>query len=97
MGFATNVLKYDDKRYMYCDYKSYINLLSREIATGGNENEMYNFWIDFWNYIVLQDTKERYYTIDSDEDLMIWVAKQSFETQENIEIEAIKTVALVTK
>ena len=96
LGFATNVLKYDDKRYMYCDYKSYINLLSREIATGGNENAIYNFWIDFWNYIVLQDTKERYYTIDSDEELMLWVAKQSFETQEDIEIEAIKTVALIT-
>ena len=96
LGFASNVLKYDDKRYMYCDYKPYVNLLNNEVSTGGNENEIYDFWIDYWNYIVLQDIRERYYAIDPDEDILIWVAKQSFETTEGVDTEAIKTVALVT-
>ena len=97
LGFASNVLKdYDDKRYMYCDYKSYLDVMNREILFGGNENEIYNYWIDFWNYVVLQDIRERYYAIDPDEEIQIWVAKQSYETTDGGEIDTLKTVALIT-
>lgn len=97
LGFASNVMSdYDDSRYVYCDFKSYIDILNREVVFGGNENEIYNYWVDFWNYIVLQDIKERYYTIDSDDEMLVWVAKQVGDTQDGSDIEVIKTVALIT-
>lgn len=97
LGFATNVLKSNyDKRYVYCDYKSYIDILNREINYGGNDNEIYDYWVNFWNYLVLADIKERYNAIDTDDQMMIWVAKQTEEINENNDIIPIKTVALFT-
>ena len=97
LGFATNVIKSDkDKRYVYCDYKSYINILDREICFGGDETEFYEYWIDFWNYINLADIKERYEAIDTDEQIQIWVAKSTLENTEGTDIESVKTVAILT-
>ena len=97
LGFATNVIKGDsDKRYVYCDYKSYNSILNREICLGGSDNEILDYWVDFWNYIVLADMKERYESIDTDEQIKIWVAKSTIENNMSVEIEPVETVAVLT-
>lgn len=95
LGFASNALQSaSDKRYVYCDYKSFIDIMDREVDYGGNENEIYDVWVDFWNYIVLADIKERYNSIDSDGDIKIWVAKHPDETGISSDIIPMEVVAM---
>lgn len=94
LGFATNISENDnDKRYVYCDYKSYLDVLDREVGYGGTQNEIYDYWVDFWNNINLVNIYERYETIDSDDDLMIWVSGDNLTVSEGYINEPFQTVA----
>lgn len=74
LGFATNVKKCDDKRWVYCDHISYNDLLRREIRySGGKPTTIFDWWIDFWDYINLVDVYERYNSVDDGEDMKVWV------------------------
>lgn len=80
LGFATNIENSDaqenvlgDKRYMYCDYKSYQQLFNQEIRRAPNDDtHIYDWWIDLYNNINLVNVYERYNTVDKDEDMMVW-------------------------
>ena len=96
LGFATNIAKLSDTRYMYCDNKSYIDILNSEIQYADSTNHILDYWIDFWDSINLADIKERYNTIDPDEDLQIWIAGQIHEVTIDAEIEPVKMTATLT-
>ena len=95
LGFASNMEKNEkDKRYVYCDYKSYEDILSREIEKSGVDNQICDYWIDFWNNLVLVDVYERYNSIDKQDDLKLYVSGQNKEMEEGqhptyMEVEAI--------
>lgn len=80
LGFATNVESSDnqevnlgDKRYMYCDYKSYQQLFNQEIRRAPNDNtHIYDWWIDLYNNINFVNVYERYNSMDKDDDMMVW-------------------------
>lgn len=91
LGFASNISGSSDKRYIYCDNKSYQELLSREVMRGGAETQIYDWWVDFWNCINLADIYERYNTIDKD--LKVWVSAQNGECREGSKIEPIQISA----
>lgn len=75
LGFASNVAGTDDKRFIYCDYKDYGNLLKEEISrSAADDLHVYDCWVDMWNYIVLCDVLERYTHLDTEEEMTIWVA-----------------------
>lgn len=93
LGFATNIAQGDDLRWVYCDNKSWQELLETEIQYSGKENQMLDWWIDFWNNINLVDIYERYNTIDKDEDMMIWIAGQLKEMDVDNEVEPQQVVA----
>lgn len=94
LGFAANVENNNgDKRWIYCDNKSYKDLLMMEIQKSGADKCIYDYWIDWWNNIVLVDIYERYNTIDPDEDIQIYVAGQNQEVSEGNEVQPQKTVA----
>lgn len=93
LGFATNVEDNLQKRYIYCSNKTYKELLRSEIAYSCSETQIYDYWIDWWNNLVLADIYERYNAIDKDEDMQIWVAGQNKEIEEGFEILPIQTVA----
>lgn len=93
LGFATNVEDDAIARYRYCDNKSYKELLREETAMSCTETQIYDFWIDWWNNLILADMYERYNATDSDEDMCIWTASQNQEVSEGAEIEAIWSVA----
>ena len=74
LGFATNCEKSNlDKRYIYCDNITYLDLMNREIETSGDKNQIFDYWIDIWNNINLVDITARYKDVDSDEDMEVWV------------------------
>lgn len=93
LGFATNVEDDDLKRYIYCDNKSYKDLLRNEITRSCNEMVIYEYWIDWWNNLILADIYERYNATDKDEDMQIWVANQNKEITEGEEIEPMQVIA----
>lgn len=76
LGFASNIESTEDIRYMYCDNKSWKDLLESEIQYSGLDFQMLDWWVDYWNNINLVDIYERYTTIDSDDDMKIYVAGQ---------------------
>lgn len=94
MGFATNICENDaDKRWIYCNNKSYIDLLSDEIRRSGSDLQICDFWVDWWNNIVLADIYERYNTIDKDEDMQIWIAGRNDAAGEGVEVAPQQVIA----
>lgn len=93
LGFATNIAKLSDVRYMYCNNKSYIDILNDEIQYSDSTNHILDYWIDFWDSINLADIRERYESIDPDEELQIWVASQIHEVTADVDIEPVKMTA----
>ena len=87
LGFASNIEDNELKRYIYCDNKSYKDLLKDEITRSCTDTQICDYWVDWWNNLVLVDIYERYNSIDADEDLMVWVSGQQHEVSEGLEIE----------
>lgn len=85
LGFASNVVENDeDSRYIYCNNVNYKTLLSRE-AISKNDRCIYDWWVDFWDYINLVDIYDRYTTIDVGEDMDIWISMQRSDITEGVE------------
>ena len=96
LGFATNVESNDgDKRYVYCDNKSYNELISREIRRSGCDLEILDYWVDWWNNLVLVDVYERYNTIDPEDKLKLWVAGQNHEVAEGNKVDPQEVPAIL--
>lgn len=94
LGFVTNTSKNEvDKRWIYCDNKSYSDLLNNEISRSGSDLQIFDYWIDWWNNIVLIDIYERYNAVDKDEDMQIWVAGRQDTAGEGVETEPQQVVA----
>jgi hypothetical protein len=93
LGFASNISELTDNRFIYCDNKSLLDLMKSEIDYSNANEYILDWWVDLWNNINLVDIKERYNTIDSDDDLMIWVAGNVDEVGKDIEIKPNKVVA----
>ena len=85
LGFATNISNTSDVRFMYCDNKSFMDLLDSEIQFANSTDHILDWWIDVWDNINLVDVKERYTCIDSDDDMLIWVRGQIYEVGVGIE------------
>lgn len=87
LGFATNCDKMQDERYIYCANESYNDLLQSEIEISeSDETHVYNWWIDPWNNLNLVNIFDRYNTIESDEDMMIWVSGENGQISKGIKI-----------
>ena len=96
LGFVTNMEENDgDKRYVYCDYKSYLDILNREISYSGQDLQICDWWIDWWNNIVLADIYDRYNTIDPEDSLKLWISHSNKEVGKGIEIEPIEVAAVL--
>lgn len=95
LGFATNIGDCNDLRYMYCDNKSLLQLMNDEIQFSNATEHILDYWIDLWDNINLVDIKERYESIDSDDDLMIWTCRQIYENTVDTELIPLKLPAVI--
>ena len=94
LGFATNVSSSNDARYVYCNYKSYKDLLDNEIEFAGNgERNIMDYWIDYWNNLTLANMYDRYTSIDDDENMKVWISSNPLEMNEGEQVKASKVVA----
>lgn len=70
LGFASNVDSTSDTRYIYCRNQSLKEKIEEEIGMAiADESQIYDWWIDLWNNIVLCNIYERFNAIDSEDDL----------------------------
>ena len=95
LGFATNITELSDNRYVYCNNKSLLDILNYEIEYSNSTEHILDWWIDYWDNINLADVKERYNTVDSDEELKIWVLGQTNEVTVNNTVEPTQVVAVI--
>ena len=96
LGLASNIDKNEvDKRFIYCDNISYQELLDREMKYANSETQVLDYWIDWWNNLVLVDIYERYNAVDKDEDMKVWVAVQQNEVTEGSQIDPVEVPALL--
>lgn len=96
LGFATNVAQGEDKRFVYCPYNSYNNIIEQEVSRSGDETNIFDWWIDSWNYLNLVNLYERYTTVDSDDDMNVWISGDVSDVSEGVKITPIKTLAELT-
>jgi hypothetical protein len=96
MGFSSNIVENNaDLRYVYCQNTTRLKTLKDEIKKSGSDLQILDYWIDWWNNIVLVDVYERYNAIDPDEDLRIWIASQNNEVDEGKTADAELAPALL--
>lgn len=85
LGFASNTqMSNSEDRYIYCNNINYKTLLNDELISN-DERCIYDWWVDFWDYMNLVDIYDKYTTIDSGEDMNIWISTQRGEITEGIE------------
>lgn len=99
LGFATNTEEKDDKRYMFCNFTSYEELIEQETNNSGEEKVIYNWWIDLWHYLILEDIYERYHALDNLDDELkqyIWIYNQSNDVTNGTEYKPYHTKAELT-
>ena len=96
LGFVTNVEEKEDKRFVYCPYNSYQNIIEREIAQSGDETTIYDWWIDVWNYLNLINIYERYTEIDEEKEMKVWISGAVDEVTEGVTIKPQQVTAELT-
>lgn len=103
LGFATNCaidtdeVIYSDKRYMYCNSKSYLDIMSDEIVNAKTDDlHMYDWWVDLWNNINLVNIAERYEAREKMDDMLIWVATNPGEYTQDVDIKTVQIPAYIT-
>lgn len=96
LGFASNVEDCEDKRYMSCSNTSYADILTQEMNRAEGKNKIYDWFVDCWNYLVLVDVKDRYDTVVSNQDNILWVSNQIDENTTESKITPVKTTGILT-
>ena len=96
LGLATNVEAGEDTRFVYCPYNSYQSIIEKEITHSGDETTIYDWWIDVWNYLNLANIYERYTTIDSEDDMKVWISGAVDEAGEGIKVEPQEVLGELT-
>ena len=78
LGFGSNVRATEDRRYIQCSYESYKEVMGREInKSGATATQVYDWWVDCWNNLILCDLYDRINSEDSEEDMKIWVTNNT--------------------
>lgn len=93
LGFASNLENTDDARWIYIPNNPRFESLESETEFGGNERQILDYWVDFWNCINLVDIYERYNTVD--EDIRVWASNSRYpkiDAIDNIEPEEIEAM-----
>lgn len=97
LGFSSNVQVTEDTRFMQCSFESYKDTATREIEkSGASEVHVYDWWVDCWNHMVLCDLYDRINNEDSEEDMAIWMVRNTNQASVHQDPEPIKTCALFT-
>lgn len=97
LGFACNIEATEDKRYMTCRYESYKDLIEKEMPkSGSSEVHVFDWWVDFWNNLVLCDLYDRVNSEDPEEDMMIWVTLNPDAAAITDEPESVQQLATFT-
>lgn len=92
LGFCSNVKDSPDERYIYNPNKPVTEFMNREVEFSGEKEQVFTWWIDFWNNINFVDLFKEYTEICSDEDMQIWLS-DTFKSTDNEENKPYQQIA----
>lgn len=95
LGFASNIGKCNDERFIYANNKSWIELMNSEIKHSNSTDHILDYWIDFWDNINIADIQERYNAIDSYDDLGVWVVGNLKDITADVEVTPTELPAIL--
>lgn len=74
LGFASNVTDTDDKRYIYNPMMNAVSLIDHVVSYAHNKTKesIFDWWVDYWNNLVLVDKYTEYKEKVPDDKLQIW-------------------------
>jgi hypothetical protein len=97
LGFCSNVSGTNDKRYIYSANKSTLDLMNSEIEYAGENEKVFDFWIDYWNNINFVDIFSEYKSIEPDENMKIWIQELDYDSSDSTDdVKPIETVAVLS-
>lgn len=74
-GFATNVDATEDKRLISLSHESYTDKIEDEMNLSvADGSQVYSWWVDWWDNIILCNIAARAQHKDPDEDMMVWIS-----------------------
>jgi hypothetical protein len=95
LGLASNIDGTDDSRYIYCPSKELFSVVSKEVPFGGNDTQLLDWWVDWWNYVNLVDIYDRYNSTDPIP--KIWtMTTNGVELNESNSTEPVEVDAVIT-
>lgn len=96
LGFASNMDGSEDKRYIYNPNLTPTEFLQKEIRFGGNMEHVFDWWIDFWNNIILVDIYEEYNSLCEEDNMKIWISPVMHDVDAGAEAEPHEVTAAFT-
>lgn len=85
LGFCSNINNTTDKRYIYSINTPILNLMESEIQYSGDNEHVYDFWIDYWNNIIFIDLYTEYKVVENDDNMKIWVPPINYNDSDDID------------
>lgn len=97
LGLASNVQSTEDTRFIQCSFESYKDVLTREMEkSGSSESQVFDWWVDCWNNLILCDLYDRINSVDTEEDMMVWATTETQSGSVNLKPEPVQIPALFT-
>lgn len=98
LGFASNLERTQDQRFIYFPHKNFEDTLNSEIELSqAGADCVLDYWIDQWNNLNLVNIYERLNSMDSEDELSIWINQateaQSKNANEQEEVLAIPEIS----
>ena len=96
LGFCSNMTNTSDERYIYSSNTNLVTLMEREIEYSGDNEHVYDVWVDWWNNINLVDVYNEYKLVEKDENMMVWIYPTDYnvsnDTDTQTPIEVVATI-----
>lgn len=99
LGFASNITSTDDKRYIYNPMMNQVDHIDNTVSYAHNsaKESIFDWWIDYWNHLVLIDKYTEYNEKLPEDKMQIWTVdnKSSIGGDDNTRI-PVKMLAVFT-
>ena len=96
LGFCSNISNTTDRRYIYSTNNNIVTLMGNEIEYSGDNEHVYDVWVDWWNNINFIDLYNEYKLVEKDENMHVWIYPTDYNVSDDTDammpIEVVATI-----
>lgn len=96
LGFCSNISNTTDRRYIYSTNQNIVTLMENEIEYSGDNEHVYDVWVDWWNNVNFIDLYNEYKLIEKDENMHVWIYPTDYNVSDDTDsmtpIEVVATI-----